>query len=128
MVEKIFRRNVTSPSLRVDGKLKEIKSRWEELDEKWIKRQIDDANIQFRDSNYEDPFGSVDLWLKNQVAPDSQLLEKAERQVRVQFKLDRNTSVTEVSLYNDGRMIGQWRRSGNSIVHLALSYESKKKE
>jgi hypothetical protein len=118
-VEKLSEQNVTGqkePDLRVDGKLREIKTRVEELDDKWVKKQIEDANRQFRDSKHEDPYGSVDLQLKDQVATDSQLLEKAERQVRGQFKTDRSTSVTEVRLYNDGRMIGEWSRVGDKII------------
>jgi len=104
------------PDFRVDGELYEIKTREEPLDDRWLKDRIRDANKQFKGSNYENPRGSVELQLKNQVESDTQLLERAERQVRGQFKHDRSEHVTDVRVYNDGRLIGKWSRTGDKVV------------
>lgn len=118
-VEKLPDRGVpnqTEPDLRVDGKLREIKTRKEPLNNRWIKDELSDSNGQLRDSNYENPHGSVDLQLKDQVETDGQLLEKAERQVRGAITHERGSNITDVRLYNDGRLIGKWSRVGDKVI------------
>jgi len=119
-VEKLPERGIkgqTDPDLLVDGELREIKTRAEPLNENWAKRMIEKANDQIKDSQYgEKPQGSVDLQLRDQVASDSELLQKAEEQVRRQFKVDRSRSLTSVRIYHEGRLLAEWSRVGDKVV------------
>ncbi len=124
-VEKLPERNITGqgdPDLLVDGELREIKTREKPLSDGWVKDMIEKANDQIKTSQYsENPQGSVDLQLKNQIESDSQLLEKAEVQVRRQFKEDQSRSLTSVRIYNDGRLLAEWSRIGDKVVQVFSS-------
>jgi len=121
-VEKLPERNIPNqgdPDLLVDGELVEVKTREEQLDDRWVKDMIGKANKQIKTSRYGDnPQGSVELQLKDQPESDGQLMQRAEAQVKNQFRADRSRSLTAVRIFNDGNLLAEWIRVGEKIVRV----------
>ena len=107
-----------SPDLRVDGKLVEIKARQKPVTKNWIQKQINEANQAYKESAHEDPSGAVDLRVKNQGQSDAQVLEQAKPEIERQFRPDQYRSVSAVRLFNEGRLLGEWVRSGGRVIRV----------
>jgi len=118
-VEKLAESRVKgqrTPDLRVDDKLVEIKARRTPNSKNWIKDQIADANDKYKNSAFRNSTGSLDLRLTNQGQPDAQVFEQAKSQIERLFRPDQYRSVSAVKLYNEGRLLGEWVRSGGEII------------
>lgn len=104
---------VTNPDYRVDGRLREVKTRSRALGKRWIKDEIADANTQFADSGLIDAgtglpeTGTAELQLRGEVEDAS--LEGVERQVRGAMT-GRNRSVERVRVLHNNHLLGEWAR------------------
>lgn len=104
-----------NPDYLVDGVLTEVKSRSEELDDRWVKREITKANKQMKDSGSEGAKGAVELQLRGEDAGRA-TMEQVERQVKGNFNSNVGRSLERVSVYKDGVLFGEWTRGSDGTV------------
>jgi hypothetical protein len=110
---------VTNPDYRVDGHLREVKTRSRALGKRWIKDEIADANTQFAGSGLVDPAtglpetGTAELQLRGEV--EDATLESVERQIRGAMT-GRNRSVERVRVLHNNHLLGEWARLPDGTI------------
>jgi len=105
---------VKNPDYRVDGELLEVKSRSKEVNNRWFKDEIGDANEQLKLSGLDET-GAAELQLRGEKATAA-TFEQVERQVLGKFKSEMSRSLHRVTVYKDGALFAEWRRNPDGTV------------
>ncbi|HWU88160.1 MAG TPA: hypothetical protein VN253_12825, partial [Kofleriaceae bacterium] len=105
---------IKNPDYRVDGKITEIKSRSEALDDRWVKDQIAKANKQVKKSGTDEQ-GTAELQLRGEEAGRA-TLDEVEAQVKGAFTESRGSRLDGVVVWKDGVKLGEWVRQADGKV------------
>jgi hypothetical protein len=115
-----------SPDFRVRGELVEVKTRELPLSKRYFSDEVGYANAQFKDcgldagrpmvgTNTLGPQGHLEFQLRGEAARTA-TFDLVERQVLKGFTPAANTSVRRVSVYAEGRLLGEWIRTAANTI------------
>jgi hypothetical protein len=104
----------TNPDYRVDGKLREIKSRSNTLDDDWVKENITKANKQIKNSGLPEQ-GEAELQLRGPEAEHTTLAQ-VERQVKGNFSTQFGRHLRRVAVYKNGVLFAEWERLPDGTI------------
>lgn len=104
----------TNPDYRVDGKLREVKSRSDALDNEWVKENITKANKQIKNSGLSEQ-GEAELQLRGPEAEHATLAQ-VERQVKGNFSTQFGRHLRRVAVYKNGVLFGEWERLPDGTI------------
>jgi hypothetical protein len=104
----------TNPDYRVDGKLREVKSRSDALDNEWVKENVTKANKQIKNSGLNE-HGEVELQLRGPEA-EYATLAQIERQVKGNFSTQFGRHLHRVAVYKNGVLFAEWERVADAIL------------
>jgi len=101
------------PDYRVNGKITELKSRLDPMDEKWIRTQVSEANKQVRRSGFDET-GQLELQLRGPEATRV-TVEEIEAQLDY-FTEEYNRGIDRVAVYKDGELFAEWIRNADGTI------------
>jgi hypothetical protein len=104
----------TNPDYRVDGKLREVKSRSDTLDNEWVKENVTKANKQIKNSGLSEQ-GEAELQLRGPEAEHATLAQ-VERQVKGNFSTQFGRHLRRVAVYKNGVLFAEWERLPDGTI------------
>jgi hypothetical protein len=104
----------TNPDYRVDGKLREVKSRSDALDNEWVKENVTKANKQIKNSGLNEQ-GEAELQLRGPEAEHASLAQ-IERQVKGNFSTQFGRHLRRVAVYKNGVLFAEWERLADGTI------------